>query len=275
MGAPTHGPRGASGACDVAGTSPRRRGGVEVSSRLDGRRAIVTGGARGIGAAIATTFIREGASLALIDVLADEVAATAASIGASPYVVDLRDADATRTTMDAAIADLGGIDVLVNNAGMLRFTSFLDISADEWDEMFVVNVRSMLVTSQVAARSMIAAASGGKIVNMASMGGKVGSPNQSHYAASKAAVISLTRVAAMELGEHGITVNCICPGYVLTEMGAGTRTPEKVAEWSAKSPLGRLAQPQDVANAALFLASSDGDYLTGDALNVCGGMVMH
>ena len=102
---------------------------------------------------------------------------------------------------------------------------------------------------------MIAAGPGGKIINMASMGGKVGSPNQAHYAASKAAVISLTRVAAMELGEHGITVNCICPGYVLTEMGAGTRTPEKVAEWSGKSPLGRLAQPQDVANMALFLAS--------------------
>ena len=170
---------------------------------------------------------------------------------------------------------MGGIDVLVNNAGILRFAAFLDISPEDWDEMFVVNVRSMLVTSQVAARSMISAGSGGKIINMASMGGKVGSPNQAHYAASKAAVISLTRVAAMELGEHGITVNCICPGYVLTEMGAGTRTPEKVAEWSSKSPLGRLAQPQDVANAALFLASRDGDYLTGDALNVCGGMVMH
>jgi len=84
----------------------------------------------------------------------------------------------------------------------------------------------------------------------------------------------MTRVAAMELGEHGITVNCICPGYVLTEMGAATRTAEKVAEWSAKSPLRRLAEPQDVANTALFLASSDGDYMTGDALNVCGGMVM-
>ena len=246
-----------------------------MSGRLEGRRAIVTGGARGIGAAIAATFAHEGAVVALVDVLAAEVAAAAASIGATSYVVDLRDADATRITLGAAIADLGGIDVLVNNAGILRFAPFLDIGAEAWDEMFVVNVRSMLVTSQVAARSMIGAGAGGKIINMASMGGKVGSPNQAHYAASKAAVISLTRVAAMELGEHGITVNCICPGYVLTEMGAGTRTPEKVAEWSSKSPLGRLAQPQDVANAALFLASRDGDYLTGDALNVCGGMVMH
>jgi 3-oxoacyl-[acyl-carrier protein] reductase len=133
----------------------------------------------------------------------------------------------------------------------------------------------MLLTTQVVARSMIAQGHGGTIVNMASMGGKVGSPNQAHYAASKAAVISLTRVSAMELGCHGITVNCICPGYVLTEMGADTRTPEKVAEWSSKSPLGRLAQPCDVANMALFLASSEASYCTGQALNVTGGMVMH
>ncbi len=110
---------------------------------------------------------------------------------------------------------------------------------------------------------------------MASMGGKVGSPNQAHYAASKAAVISLTRVAAMELGPHGITVNCLCPGYVLTEMGAATRTPEMVAAWSATSPLGRCAEPSDVAGMALFLASPESDYCTGQAFNVTGGMVMH
>ena len=235
----------------------------------------MTGAARGIGAAIARTFRAESADVALLDVLADEVGATAAEIGARAYTVDLRDAEQTRERLRAAIDDLGGIDVLVNNAGILRFGRFLDLTSEDWDEMFEVNVRSMLVTSQVAATAMIAAGRGGKIINMASMGGKVGSPNQAHYAASKAAVISLTRVAAMELGEHGITVNCICPGYVLTEMGAATRTAEKVAEWSSKSPLRRLAEPQDVANTALFLASSDSDYLTGDALNVCGGMIMH
>ena len=101
--------------------------------------------------------------------------------------------------------------------------------------MFTINTRSMLMTTQVAARSMIAQGIGGKIVNMASMGGKVGAPGQAHYAASKAAVISLTQVAATELGRHGINVNCICPGYVLTEMGAATRTPDMVAGWSAKS----------------------------------------
>jgi len=122
---------------------------------------------------------------------------------------------------------------------------------------------------------MIAAGTGGAIVNMASMGGKLGEPGQAHYAASKAAVISLTRVAAMELGPHGIRVNCICPGYVLTEMGAATRTAEMVDGWSARSPLGRCADPDDVAAMALFLASDDARYCTGQAMNVSGGMVMH
>jgi 3-oxoacyl-[acyl-carrier protein] reductase len=107
------------------------------------------------------------------------------------------------------------------------------------------------------------------------MGGKLGSPNQAHYAASKAAVISLTRVTAMELGAHNIRVNCICPGYVLTEMGTATRTPEMVEAWTAKSPLARLASTTDVANMALFLASAEADYCTGQAMNVSGGMVMH
>jgi 3-oxoacyl-[acyl-carrier protein] reductase len=141
--------------------------------------------------------------------------------------------------------------------------------------VFSINTRAMLLTTQVAARSMIAAGRGGKIVNLASMGGKVGAAGQAHYAASKAAVISLTQVSAVELGVHAINVNSICPGYVLTEMGAATRTDEMVATWSAKSPLGRLADPSDVANMALFLASHDADYLTGQAFNVTGGMIMH
>ena len=132
----------------------------------------------------------------------------------------------------------------------------------------------MLLGTQIAARSMIAGGVRGKIVNMASMGGKLGAPSQAHYAASKAAVISLTQVAAKELGPHGITVNCICPGYVLTEMGAATRTQEMVAAWSAMSPLGRCADPDDVAGVAAFLASADADYCTGQAINVTGGMMM-
>jgi NAD(P)-dependent dehydrogenase (short-subunit alcohol dehydrogenase family) len=125
---------------------------------------------------------------------------------------------------------------------MLHMAPLLEISVDDWDRTFDINVRAMLLTTQVAATAMIAAGTAGVIVNMASMGGKLGSPNQAHYAASKAAVISLTRVSAIELGEHGIRVNCICPGYVLTEMGAATRTPEMVAKWSSMSPLGSLCR---------------------------------
>lgn len=256
-----------SSAVDVAGPPQ--------SGRLAGLRAVVTGAARGIGAEIAATYAAEGAQLVLIDLLADEVGAVAERIGATAVTGDLRSPESAREAMGHAIAALGGIDILMNNAGVLRFSSILEMDVAEWDLMFEVNARSMLLTTQVAAKAMIAQGTGGKIVNMASMGGKLGSPNQAHYCASKAAVIAFTRVCAMEFGAHGINVNCICPGYVLTEMGAATRTEEMVAAWSAKSPLNRLAQPSDVARTALFLASSDADYCTGQAMNVSGGMVMH
>ncbi|HET6954642.1 MAG TPA: SDR family oxidoreductase, partial [Acidimicrobiales bacterium] len=158
--------------------------------------------------------------------------------------------------------------------GIFRQTPLLDIAVDEWDAMFAVNVRSMLLATQAAA-PWLAAAPAGRIVNMASMGGKVGEPGQAHYAASKAAVVALTRVAAMELGADGVTVNCICPGYVATDMGASGRTAAQVAAWSARSPLGRLGTPGDVARMVVFLASDDAAYCTGQALNVSGGMVMH
>jgi NAD(P)-dependent dehydrogenase (short-subunit alcohol dehydrogenase family) len=248
--------------------------------RLSGKRVVITGAARGIGADMARTFAAEGADLALVDVLADELRAVADDIGAQVVVGDLRAPDAAQSTINAAIDLLGGVDVLVNNAGVLRFSSILDMTVEDWDLTFEVNARSMLITTQAAVRRMIAVERGsrnsvGKIVNMASMGGKLGSPNQAHYCASKAAVIAFTRVSAMEFGPYGINVNCICPGYVLTEMGAATRTPEMVAAWSSKSPLARLAEPSDVSRTALFLASSDSDYCTGQAMNVSGGMVMH
>jgi 3-oxoacyl-[acyl-carrier protein] reductase len=251
----------------AAGRSPQ--------GRLLGKRAVITGSARGIGAEIARTYVANGARVALIDIAADRLAETAACLDAPSFVVDLRDADATRTAMSDAIGSLDGIDILVNNAGVLKFSSVLDMCVEDWDLTFDVNARAMLVTTQVAARSMIEQGTGGRIVNMASMGGKLGAAGQAHYSAAKAAVIAFTRVCAMEFGPHQINVNCICPGYVLTEMGAATRTAEMVATWSAKSPLGRLAEPSDVANMALFCASADSSYCTGQAFNVSGGMVMH
>jgi NAD(P)-dependent dehydrogenase (short-subunit alcohol dehydrogenase family) len=128
---------------------------------------------------------------------------------------------------------------------------------------------------QTAARHWIGAGRAGRIINLASMAAKKGGANEAHYAASKSAVVALTRAAALEWGCHGITANALCPGYILTDMGAATRTEADVELWSSWSPLGRLGEPSDVAGVALFLASSDSDYLTGQAINVTGGMVMH
>lgn len=249
------------------------------SGRLAGRRVMITGAARGIGAAIASTFRNEGAELVLLDVADDEVRALAKTLDAESVVVDLSDAVATAAATTEAIEVLGGIDILVNNAGILKMASILDMTIENWDLTFDINVRAMFITTQIAGRVMreqpMVSNRRGTIVNMASMGGKLGSPNQAHYAASKAAVIAFTRVTAMELGPDNVTANCICPGYVLTEMGAATRTDDMVRTWSAKSPLNRLAEPDDVAKMALFLASDDSSYCTGQAMNVSGGMVMH
>lgn len=236
---------------------------------------IVTGGARGIGSAIAARFAAEGARVAVLDLLRKEGAATAAEIGACFVDADLADPSDTARAMSEAIDTLGGVDVLVNSAGVFRLSKLLDIEPAEWDRVMSVNARGTLLTMQAAARRMITDGRGGAIVNLASMAAKKGGANEAHYAASKAAVIALTRAAALEWGPYDIRVNALCPGYVLTEMGADTRTPEQIAEWASWSPLGRLGTPEDVAGTALFLAGPDASYVTGQAVNVSGGMVMH
>lgn len=244
------------------------------AGRLAGRRAVVTGPVHGIGRAIATTFSTEGARVGLLDV-DPEVKAVAADLDGVGAVADLADPHATVAALDHLIAGLGGVDILVNNAGIFQHKALLELTVGDWDRMLAVNTRSMLVTTQVAARSMNAAGHGGVIVNVASMAAKQPAPDQAHYAASKAAVVALTQATALELGRHGIRANALCPGYVLTAMGAATRTPEMVAAWSARSPLGRCADADDVARVALFLASDDSAYLTGQAVNVSGGMIVH
>jgi NAD(P)-dependent dehydrogenase (short-subunit alcohol dehydrogenase family) len=246
-------------------------------NRLAGRRVIVSGGGHGIGAAIARTFAEEAARVVVLDGCAEAVGRIAEDIGGAAYAVDLGDVAGTREAMDRAVARLGGLDVLVNNAGVLRFSALLDMEPAEFGEAFTLGTRAMLVTTQAAARAMIgfrtpSEDSAGKIINVAGVGG-TGGGGQAHYAASKAAVMALTRAAAYELGPHGITVNCLCPGYSVDDVPGVGR--DRADSWSALSPLGRLAEPDDVARAALFLASSDSDYLTGDTLNVSGGMLLH
>ena len=234
---------------------------------------MVTGGARGIGAAIARRLADDGVTVAILDLPGDVGRATADEIGGTFVGVDLADVGAATTAIERATEALGGVDILVNNAGILRLAGLLDITADDWDRTLAVNTRAPLFTMQAAARAMIAQGGGGAIVNIASMAAKTGGMNELGYAASKAAVVSITRSAAVDLGPHQITVNALCPGYILTEMGAATRTDDDVAHWSAKSPLGRLGVPDDVAGFVRFLVSPDGAYLTGQAFNVTGGMI--
>ena len=239
---------------------------------LRGRSCLVTGAARGIGRRIAQRLIEEGMQAALLDV-DPAVEDVARDLGAASLVVDLADAAQTRRALSAGAGD-GHYWLVVNNAGVFSKTPLLEMTLEEWDRVQAVNVRSMVVVIQALAPAMVAAGAGGRIVNVASMAAKLGTPGEAAYAASKAAVVALSRIAAMELGPHGVTVNAICPGYVLTEMGADTRTDDQIAAWTAKSPLGRLGDPGDVASAVAFLASDDGSYMTGQAINVTGGMCM-
>lgn len=251
-----------------------------MAAGLRGRRGLVTGAARGIGRQVAQRLAGEGMRMTLLDV-DPAVESTAAEMGAAGVVADLRDDEATRRALasdatgnsDAAgNPDADPYWLLVNNAGIFAKTPLLEMDLGEWDDLHRVNARSMVVVMQALAPGMIASGRGGRVVNMASMAAKRGTPGEAAYAASKAAVVALSRIAAMELGPHGITVNSICPGYVLTEMGAATRSADQVAAWTAMSPLGRLGDPADVAAVVAFLASDDGAYITGQALNVTGGM---
>ena len=236
---------------------------------LDGRRCLVTGAARGIGRYVTERLVAEGMRATILDV-DPEVQRVARELGAQSIVVDLCDDDAVRDALAVSIGD-DPFWLLVNNAGVFTKTPLLDMSLNEWDYLHQVNVRAMVITMQAITPSM-RTVGGGRVVNMASMAAKRGTPGEAAYAASKAGVVALSRIAAMELGSYGITVNSICPGYVLTEMGAATRSGDEVAAWTALSPLGRLGTPADLAAVVAFLASDDGSYITGQALNVTGGM---
>lgn len=244
-----------------------------MAAGLSGRRGLVTGAARGIGRQVAQRLADEGMRMTLLDV-DPTVERVAAEMGASGLVVDIRDDEATRRALAADTAEAAGDPywLVVNNAGVFAKAPLLEMDLGQWDDLHRVNARSMVVVIQALAPAMIASGRGGRVVNMASMAAKRGTPGETAYAASKAAVVALSRIAAMELGPHQITVNSICPGYVLTEMGADTRSADQVAAWSAMSLLGRLGQPADVAAVIAFLASDDGAYITGQALNVTGGM---
>ena len=258
-----------------------------MSTRMfEGSRVLVTGAAAGIGAAIVQAFVAEGARVAITDIDADAAEALAQRFGgeAQAWQLDVTNGSQVAAVFAQVLDAFGDIDVVVANAGISTMRAVVDLAEDEWDSNMDVNAKGVFLTDQAAARHFIARGKGGRIVNTASMAGKIGAPYLAHYSASKFAVVGFTQALARELGPHGITVNSVCPGFVVTAMQdrevaweaklRGMTTDEVRAAYVAEVPLGRLETPEDVAGAVLFLASDAASYVTGEALNVTGGARM-
>lgn len=251
--------------------------------KLDGKTALVTGGARGIGAAIVERYIEEGARVAVADLLADEAVSLAGRFGdkAIGLALDVTDQPSIDAAVQATADRFGGIDILVNNAAIFDMAPILDITQASYDRVFAVNVKGMLFTLQAVARRMVDQGRGGKIINMSSQAGRRGEALVGVYCASKAAVISLTQSAGLGLIQHGINVNGISPGVVDTPMWdevdalfaryENRPLGEKKRLVGEAVPYGRMGRPDDHVGAAVFLASSDSDYVVAQTLNVDGG----
>ena len=255
-------------------------------TRLAGKSALITGAARGIGRAFAARYVAEGATVAIGDIDLDAARAAAEEIGPGAYAVQI---DVTRQdSIDAAIATVveqaGKIDILVNNAALFDAAETVDITRESYDKLYAVNVAGTLFTMQAAARRMIAQGHGGKIINMASQAGRRGEPLVLVYCSTKAAVISMTQSAGLNLIRHGINVNAIAPGVVdgahwehVDSMFAKLESKQpgqKKAEVTAGVPAGRFATPDDLTGMAVFLASDEADYIVSQTYNVDGGQWM-
>jgi 2-hydroxycyclohexanecarboxyl-CoA dehydrogenase len=244
---------------------------------LAGSVVLVTGAARGIGAGIARAVAAAGASVAVCDVAEDTATATAAAIGARalPLVMDVSDARSVRAAVAETEARLGPIDVLVNNAGIDVIGPFLGSRESDWDRLWAVNVKGTLLATRAVLDGMIARERG-RIVNIGSDAGRVGSSGEAVYSATKGGIIAFTKTLAREVAKHGVTVNCVCPGPTDTALLEQVREfDEKLHASLARAiPLRRLGRPEDVAAAVVFLASDAAAYITGQTLSVSGGLTM-
>ncbi len=254
--------------------------------RLKDKVAIITGSARGIGRGFAEAYVREGASVAIADINLKAAQACAAEIGESAFAVhmDVSKLESITSAVDAVVAKAGQIDILVNNAALFDMAPIVDITEASYNKLFSINVYGVLFTMQAVAKHMIARGKGGKIINMASQAGRRGEALVGVYCATKATVISLTQSAGLNLIQHGINVNAIAPGVVEGEhwdhvdsmFAKYENRPlgEKKKIVGASVPIGRMATPKDLEGMAIFLASSESDYIVSQTYNVDGGQWM-
>lgn len=254
-----------------------------MSMRLAGKSALITGSARGIGRAFAEAYVQEGATVAIADIDLARAEKTAAEIGPQAYAVALDVTD--QASIDAAVAAVeartGGIDILINNAALFDLAPIVEITRESYDRLFSINVAGSLFMLQAAAKSMIARGKGGKIINMASQAGRRGEALVAVYCATKAAIISLTQSAGLDLIKHGINVNAIAPGVVDGEHWDGVDAlfakhenrplGEKKKLVGEAVPFGRMGRAEDLTGMAIFLASADADYIVAQTYNVDGG----
>ena len=243
---------------------------------LDGKTALVTGAARGIGKAIALKFASEGANIAFTDLAINEAAEQtlkeleAYGIKAKAYASNAANFDETHTVVNQILEDFGSIDILVNNAGITKDGLMMRMTEAQWDAVLTVNLKSAFNFIH-AVTPVMAKQRGGSIINMSSVVGVSGNAGQCNYSASKAGMIGLAKSIAKEMGPRGIRANCIAPGFIITDMT--NALPEKVRqEWEKQIPLRRGGTPEDVANVALFLASPLSSYVSGQVIHCCGAM---
>lgn len=254
-----------------------------MTGRLEGKSALITGSARGIGRAFAEAYIREGATVAIADIDFERASKTAREIGENAYAVEL---DVTKQhSIDTAIRTVegqtGGLDILINNAALFDLAPIVEIKRESYERLFSINVSGTLFMMQAAAKTMIARGKGGKIINMASQAGRRGEGLVAIYCATKAAVISLTQSAGLDLIRHGINVNAIAPGVVDGEHWDGVDAlfakyenrpaGEKKRLVGEAVPFGRMGRAEDLTGMAIFLASDEAEYIVAQTYNVDGG----
>lgn len=245
-----------------------------MTGRLEGKTAVVIGAARGIGAGVAERFIEEGARVVIGDTEGDAGQATAERLGARFVKTNITKAADAERIVGEAVTHFGGLDIMVQNAGIYPWTLIEDTAPEEWDAVMAVNLRGTYLAARAALPTMKAQGSGRMIFTSSITGPRVTSPGHGHYSATKAGINGFIKSAALEFSGYGITVNGIEPGNILTEGMQAHRSAAFIASMEQAIPLGRLGTPRDIANAFLFLASEEASYITGTTIVVDGGQIL-